>query len=781
MLEEVIQSLRADRRFMSAVDHWEVIPAREGRYEDFPAEIDDRILAAVRSKGIERLFSHQAQAYSEVRRGNNIVVVTPTASGKTLAYNLPVLQTLVEQPQAKAMYMFPTKALSQDQQSELNEILLGGDIPVRIFTYDGDTPRSIRISVREQGRVVITNPDMLHTGVLPNHTKWIKFFQSLRFIVIDEIHTYRGVFGSHMTNLIRRLKRICAFYGAKPQFICCSATIGNPKALAEKIVEEEVTLIDENGAPAGQRHFVFYNPPLVDPIQGIRRGVVKESQRLAANLLKAKVKTIVFARSRLRTELIAGYIRGSLKNLYTDDSRITVASYRGGYLPNERRDIERGLRSGEIQGVVSTNALELGIDIGGLDASILAGFPGTIASTWQQAGRAGRRASVSLSILVASASPIDQYILRHPEYFFAGSPESGWVDADNIYILSDQLKCAVFELPFEESETLAENYREVLDYLEEHGVIRFTEGKWFWSDRSYPAEKVSLRSSAPGNIVIVDTTQGRQTVIGEMDKPSAKLLLYDEAIYIHQGNQYIVKQLDLENQRCYVEDTDVNYYTDSIVKTDIKVLEQDSRQSTAGMETVIGDILVRTQATKFKKLKFGTHENIGYGEIDLPAEEMHTRSVVLLFADGSNAGRSFAQAAEIQQPIIMQRLGTLIRNIAPVFLLCDPRDLGVAERLKDTVFHCPALYVYDSYPGGTGLSEGFLENADAILKGALELVGECSCAHGCPSCIGPVGPEPIGAGATAAGQADGNSPDNPKEAIREFLGTWLGTNRGKSK
>jgi DEAD/DEAH box helicase domain-containing protein len=781
MLEEVIQSLRADRRFMSAVDHWEVIPAREGRYEDFPAEIDDRILAAVRSKGIERLFSHQAQAYSEVRRGNNIVVVTPTASGKTLAYNLPVLQTLVEQPQAKAMYMFPTKALSQDQQSELNEILLGGDIPVRIFTYDGDTPRSIRISVREQGRVVITNPDMLHTGVLPNHTKWIKFFQSLRFIVIDEIHTYRGVFGSHMTNLIRRLKRICAFYGAKPQFICCSATIGNPKALAEKIVEEEVTLIDENGAPAGQRHFVFYNPPLVDPIQGIRRGVVKESQRLAANLLKAKVKTIVFARSRLRTELIAGYIRGSLKNLYTDDSRITVASYRGGYLPNERRDIERGLRSGEIQGVVSTNALELGIDIGGLDASILAGFPGTIASTWQQAGRAGRRASVSLSILVASASPIDQYILRHPEYFFAGSPESGWVDADNIYILSDQLKCAVFELPFEESETLAENYREVLDYLEEHGVIRFTEGKWFWSDRSYPAEKVSLRSSAPGNIVIVDTTQGRQTVIGEMDKPSAKLLLYDEAIYIHQGNQYIVKQLDLENQRCYVEDTDVNYYTDSIVKTDIKVLEQDSRQSTAGMETVIGDILVRTQATKFKKLKFGTHENIGYGEIDLPAEEMHTRSVVLLFADGSNAGRSFAQAAEIQQPIIMQRLGTLIRNIAPVFLLCDPRDLGVAERLKDTVFHCPALYVYDSYPGGTGLSEGFLENADAILKGALELVGECSCAHGCPSCIGPVGPEPMGAGATAAGQADGNSPDNPKEAIREFLSTWLGTNRGKSK
>jgi DEAD/DEAH box helicase domain-containing protein len=417
------------------------------------------------------------------------------------------------------------------------------------------------------------------------------------------------------------------------------------------------------------------------------------------------------------------------------------------------------LRSGDIQGVVSTNALELGIDIGGLDASILAGFPGTIASTWQQAGRAGRRASVSLSILVASASPIDQYILRHPEYFFGRSPESGWVDPDNIYILSDQLKCAVFELPFAEEEELARSYREVLDYLEEHGVIRYSEGKWFWSDRSYPAEKISLRSSAPGNIVIVDTTQGRQAVIGEMDKPSAKLLLYDEAIYIHQGDQFIVKKLDLENQRCYVEDTDVNYYTDSIVKTDIKILEQDKQESLAGMETVIGDILVRTQATKFKKLKFGTHENIGYGEIDLPAEEMHTRSVVLLFAAGTAAGRAFGEQPEVEQPIIMQRLGTLIRNIAPVFLLCDPRDLGISEHLKDTVFDCPALYVYDNYPGGTGLSEGFLENAPSILKGALELVSECSCAQGCPSCIGPVGSEVVG--------------HNPKEAIQEFLSAWL--------
>jgi DEAD/DEAH box helicase domain-containing protein len=768
MLEDLIQSLRSDPKFMASVAHWQVIPAREGRFTDFPPELDERILSALRARGIERLFSHQDKAYREVRRGANIVVVTPTASGKTLAYNLPVLQTLIEKPQAKAMYMFPTKALSQDQQAELNEILLGGELPVRIFTYDGDTPRSIRVSVREEGRVVITNPDMLHTGILPNHPKWIKFFQALRFVVIDEIHTYRGVFGSHLTNLIRRLKRVCSFYGIRPQFICCSATIGNPEALAEKIIEEPVTLIAENGAPAGQRHFVFFNPPLVDRVQGIRRGVVKESQRLATRLLKAGVKTIVFARSRLRTELIAGYIRDSLKNLYTDNERIRVASYRGGYLPNERRSIERGLRGGEIRGVVSTNALELGIDIGGLDASILAGFPGTIASTWQQAGRAGRRSELSLSILVASSSPIDQYIIRHPEYFFSSSPESGWVDPDNVYVLSDQLKCAVFELPFEERESLAERYREVLDYLEEHGVIRYTGGKWFWSDRSYPAEKVGLRSCAPGNLVIVDTTRGRQNVIGEMDRPSAKLMLYDEAIYLHRGDQYIVKKLDLENQRCYVAETDVNYYTDSIVKTDIKVLEQDDRKSTSGMEAVIGDILVRTQATKFKKLKFVTHENVGYGEIDLPPEEMHTRSVVLLFCSGSAAGRAFDRKAELERPVIMQRLGTLVRNIAPVFLLCDPRDLGVSERLKDTFFDCPALYVYDNYPGGTGLSEGFLENTEAILRGALELVTACPCSHGCPSCIGPVGSDP-----------ELEVPGfNAKISMREFLEAWLESGAG---
>ena len=762
MLEQAIRELRRDRSFMSCVAHWEVLPARPPRTVEFPPDIDGRILAALREKGVERLYTHQAAAFAAVRAGSSVVVVTPTASGKTLAYNLPILQTMLEDPAAKAMYLFPTKALSQDQQSELNEVLLGGELPVKIFTYDGDTPQSIRISVREEGRVVITNPDMLHTGILPNHPKWIKFFQSLRYVVVDEIHTYRGVFGSHMTNLMRRLKRVAAFYGAHPQFICCSATIGNPRELTERVLEMPVKLIDDNGAPAGERHFVLYNPPLVDPVQGIRRGVVKESQLLATRLLKMGVKTIVFARSRVRTELIASYIRQSLANPYTENSRIQVASYRGGYLPNERRAIERGLREGDIRGVVSTNALELGIDIGGLDASILAGFPGTIASTWQQAGRAGRRASVSLSVLVASSSPIDQYILRHPEYFFGTSPESGWVDPDNLFILADQLKCAAFELPFQEADPEAERWRSMLDYLEENGVLRRTGGRWYWSDRSYPAEKVSLRSSAPGNIVIVDLTKGRDAVIGEMDKPSAKLLLFNEAIYLHSGDQYVVKKLDLENQRCYVEETTANYYTDSIVKTDIQMLAEDRREKIAALEIALGDVLVRTQATKYKKLKFQTHENVGYGEIDLPAEEMHTRAAVLLMAGGTAAGGSFESLSEAERPLVLQRLGALVRNVAPVFLLCDPRDLGVAERLRDPTFGCPALYVYDSYPGGTGLAEGFLQNAAAILAGALELVAGCACAQGCPSCIGPAESE------TAAGEAD------PKGTVVGFLRAWIG-------
>jgi len=771
MIADIIRSLREDPDFADRVTHWETIPAREGRFAEFPPGLDGRIRAALEARGIRKIYSHQLTTWEAVRKGRSVVIVSPTASGKTLAFNMPVLQALLEDPDAKALYLFPTKALSQDQQSELNEVVLGGEIPVRIFTYDGDTPSSIRISARDEGRIIITNPDMLHTGILPNHTKWIKVLKNLRFVVIDEMHSYRGVFGSHMTSVIRRLKRIAGFYGASPVFVCCSATIGNPHELARRILEQEVDLVDDNGSPSGERHFVLYNPPLVDRVQGIRRSVVLESQRIATRLLKAGVKTIVFARSRVRTELIATYIRDSLKNFYTDNRGIRVESYRGGYLPNERRAIERGLRDGSIQGVVSTNALELGIDIGGLDASVLAGFPGTIASSWQQAGRAGRRAAVSLSILVASSSATDQFVIRHPEYFFSRSPECGYIDPGNAYIRTDQLKCAVFELPFADGEAFGEGggeaTAELLGSLAEQGVVRHAGKKWYWADRSYPAENVSLRTSTPENVVIVDTTKGRNEVIGEMDLPSAKQLVFDNAIYIHHGDQFVVRSLDLANRRCFVEEADTDYWTDSIVKSDIKVLHQDEERVAAGIRAVLGDILVRTQATKFKKLKYHSNENVGYGDINLPPDEMHTRSVALLFDAGSAAGRHFSALDALEQGVVVQRLGSLLRTVAPVFLLCDPRDLGVSERVKDPHFDAPCLYVFDRYPGGIGLSEGFLRDLERIVRGAQEAVERCECATGCPSCIGaPDDAPPSAAGIDA------------KAAVRGFLSSWIGSLEG---
>ncbi len=781
IISHVIKGLQDDPAFRRNVTHWEVLPAREGVYRNIPGDVSPELCDVLKSRGINRLYSHQHESYNKIREKKNTVIVTPTASGKTLAYNLPLLQSLLEDRNAKAMYIFPTKALSQDQQSELNEILIKGNLPVKVFTYDGDTPASVRMSVRESGQIVITNPDMLHTGILPNHTKWIKFFTNLRFVVIDEIHAYRGVFGSHMANLIRRLKRIASFYGSNPVFIASSATIGNPRELTEKIIGDRVSLIDNNGAPSGERHFIFYNPPIVDRVQGIRRGVVNESKNLALRFLKAGLKTIVFARSRLRTELIASYINGALENFYSDNGRIVVASYRGGYLPGERRSIERGLREGSINGVVSTNALELGIDIGGLDVSILAGFPGSVSSSWQQAGRAGRRNSTSISVLVASSSPIDQYVIKHPEYFFKRSPECGFINPDNPFILVDQLKCAAFELPFSADYankslegSLWPGYTEklgnILGYLEENGVLRFTGNRWYWADRSYPAEGISLRTATPENVVIVDRTRGRNEVIGEMDLSSAKMLLYEGAIYLHRGDSYIVKRLDVEDKRCYVEESRENYYTDSIVKTDIKVLEEDGREDSLGANVVWGDVLVRNQATKYKKLKFKTHENIGYGEINLPPDEIHTRAVIILFEEDSPMGKFFSGFEAMEGVIIMKRLGNIMKNVAPVFLFCDPGDIGIAERFKDDFFSSPALYIYDRYPGGTGLAEGFKDNLEVIVKGAYELVTECQCKEGCPSCIGPPSYEVddvIPRGVVFRG--------NPKELVIDFLKKWIET------
>ncbi|MDR1868537.1 MAG: DEAD/DEAH box helicase [Treponema sp.] len=724
-----------------------LLPAQEGIFAPFPQDLDGRIANVLRKRGINQLYTHQAEVWKLAKTGKNVVVVTPTASGKTLCYNLPCLHTLLNDESARCLYLFPTKALSQDQQSELNEIS-GGDegLNLKIATYDGDTPESLRISARDSGRIIISNPDMLHAGILPNHPKWIKFFSNLKFIVVDEAHAYRGVFGSHVANVLRRLRRVAAFYGANPQFILCSATIANPAELAKAIIGQDVELVDKNGSPRGEKRIILYNPPLVDAVQGIRRSVVSESRRWMVALLKAGVKTILFAHSRIKTEVAASYVNEDLANIYTDNSRIRVEAYRGGFLPNERREIEKGLREGSIQGVVSTNALELGIDIGGLDASVVAGFPGSFNSFWQQSGRAGRRGGTSVSVFIASVSPIDQFIMSYPDWFFRKSAEEARIDPDNPYILTDHVKCACFELPFTDEE-IADNAgiygdkaQDALEYVEEAGIVRRTGGKWHWADRSYPAEGVSLRSAGADNIVIIDLTDGRNAVIGEMDRPSAKEMIFVNAVYIHRGRQYMVEDLDIENKKCHVREADVNYFTDGLVKTDIKVLTEDEKRGVGqSLDLVLGDVLVRSQVTKFKKLKFRTHENIGFGDVILPEEEMQTRCLSLLFAPESAGGKVLAEFDEQRVGEALSGAGTLIRNIAPVFLLCDPRDLGIAERVKDPHFSVPALYIYDKYPGGTGLTESLARRIEPLLRAILEAINRCPCRDGCPSCVGREG------------------------------------------
>jgi DEAD/DEAH box helicase domain-containing protein len=550
---------------------------------------------------------------------------------------------------------------------------------------------------------------------------------------------------------------VASFYGAKPVFILCSATIGNPRELAETLIGEDVTLVDNNGAPRGEKLVVLYNPPLVDAVQGIRRSVVTESRRWMLAFLKEGIKTILFAHSRVRTEVTASYVNEDLANIFTDNSRIRVEAYRGGFLPNERREIERGLREGSIHGVVSTNALELGIDIGGLDASVVAGFPGSFNSFWQQSGRAGRRGGTSVSVFVASSSPMDQFIMNDPDWFFGKSAEEARLDPDNPYILTDHVKCACFELPFVDGEWkpqgFDENAREALEYLEEEGIVRHTAGKWHWADRSFPAEGISMRSATADNVVIIDVTEGRNAVIGEMDRPSAKELIFENAVYIHRGRQYLVEVLDIENRKCLVREAELNYFTDGLVKTDIKVLTEDesftypcysvnsvvnsSLQNSA--KGVLGDVLVRSQVAKFKKIRFHTHENIGYGDISLPEEEMQTRALILLFGNDTAGGRALADMDEAAAGLALGGAGSLIKMIAPVYLLCDPRDLGIAERVRDPHFCVSALYIYDKYPGGTGLAESLAQKVSELFRHVYQAVERCPCKTGCPSCVGPEG------------------------------------------
>ncbi|MDF2725283.1 MAG: ATP-dependent helicase [Paenibacillus sp.] len=729
-IDELIQTIRNMPELMSQVTHWRTIPPREASYEDFPESIAPNLRAALTGKGITRLYTHQADAFRAADQGNNVVAVTPTASGKTLCYNLPVVSSILRDDSSRALYLFPTKALAQDQVAELQEIvdLLGVDL--KTYTYDGDTPPTVRQTIRNAGHVVVTNPDMLHSAILPHHTKWVKLFENIRYIVIDELHSYRGVFGSHVANVIRRLKRICRFYGSNPQFICTSATIDNPKEHAERLIGEPVTLIDRNGAPAGEKHFVLYNPPVVNKQLGIRRSSVLESQRLAAFLLKNDIQTIVFARSRVRVELLLTYLQELVKHELGAKS---IRGYRGGYLPKQRREIERGLRSGEIRGVVSTNALELGIDIGQLQACVMNGYPGTVASVWQQSGRAGRRQESSITFMVASSNPLDQFLVENPHFIFERSPERALIQPDNLIILLDHVKCAAYELPFEQHEQFGEEpLSELLEFLAEEKIVHEVKGRWYWMEQSFPAHGISLRSAAQENVIIIDMSNGNR-VIGEIDRFGAMTLVHEEAIYMHEGVQFQVEKLDYEEKKAYVREVDVDYYTDANLAVQLKVLHVHKEQPAGGAERKWGEVTLNAKATIFKKIKLRTHENIGSGPIHLPEEEMHTSAYWITF--GEEATQSFS-SNDLQFGLL--GIANVMVHLAPLYLMCDPMDIRVVPQVRSIHDKMPTIFFYDRYPGGVGLSERLYELHDMLVEEASIRLSGCGCLSGCPACVGPI-------------------------------------------
>ena len=757
---------------VTAIRHF---PAREAQWAEFPGWVNGKLRSAYTAKGVSRLYAHQARAAEAVHAGRNVVIVTPTASGKTLCYNLPVLNAILENSDTRALYLFPTKALAQDQLAELHDLNQRLDHGFGVFTYDGDTPADARKAIREKGHVVLTNPDMLHTGILAHHTRWTRLFESLRYIVLDELHTYRGVFGSHLSNVLRRLRRIARFYGREPQFICCSATIANPGELASRLLESKVEVLDSNGAPAAEKAFVFYNPPAVNRALGIRRNYINESARVAQEFLKRDLQTMVFANSRLHAEILLTYLQQA--NPHLPGKTETIRGYRGGYLPNERREIERGLREGKIRGVVSTSALELGIDVGSLDTVVMAGYPGTISATWQRAGRAGRRTGSSCAVLVASSAPLDQFMVRHPDYFFGHTPEHAFIQPDNLEILINHLKCAAFELPIARGEKFGDvDLPDLCARLAEAGFLHLAGENYHWTQEAYPADTVSLRSVTSDNFVIIDIT-GEPNVVGEIDFPSALVFLHEKAIYLHGGQQYHVEHLDFKARKAYVKGVDVDYYTDAVRYTEVRVLEvaasnrgnrpdavtqgaanglRASPQTGASAHSRShGDVLVRSQVVGFKKIKFYTNETIGDGNLELPENEMHTTSYWITLERPLLESLPFS-VSERQSG--MFGLLHALECVATLLLMCDRRDLGTAigerppaadgedgrsvpvhreEAVRE--FFEPNLYLYDAYPGGIGFSEPLFHAHDLLVRKTRELISSCECEWGCPSCVGPPG------------------------------------------
>ncbi|MGH7697368.1 MAG: DEAD/DEAH box helicase [Candidatus Dormibacteria bacterium] len=788
------EPLRRQPRVRSAVVLDRSLPSRSAIWADLPPGLHPQVGAGLRQHGIERLYSHQARAIELAMAGRSLAVVTPTASGKSLCYLVPVLDAVAHDPNATALLLYPTKALAQDQLSELHALSDAAALELRTFTYDGDTPPGARAALRQGGQVVLTNPDMLHSGVLPHHTGWVRLFRGLRYVVLDELHTYRGVFGSHVANVIRRLDRICAFYGSRPTYICCSATIANPRDLAESLIGRPVVCVEASGAPSPPRRVVVINPPLVEPRLGIRRSASLEAQRLVPNLVRAGSQTIVFAQTRLQVELLLSYLDRELARPGDLGHRPEVRSYRSGYLPLERREIEAGLRSGSVRCVVATSALELGIDIGQMDAAVLVGYPGTIASTWQRLGRAGRRDRPALQVLITGGGPLDQYLAKHPEFLLERSPERAFVDPDNLLILAGHLQAAIFELPLADGEGFGSgDVASLLEVLAEDGLVHQAGGAWHWASDAFPADAISLRSAAASNVVILDTSadspgssQGPQgpwsgsagghsgtgsRVVGELDEWSAPLLVHDDAIYMHQGRQYHVERLDWEERRAYVHPVSVDYFTDADLRVGLQVLERlagpvaDSGRRTGRAH---GEVRVSVLAAMYRKIRLLTHETVGAGPIRVPERDLQTTAYWCSFAVPPLGVRDALEVG-------LQAVGHVMGQAACFLAMCDHRDLGVVAQVRAPLASVAArppsappaefqpgdrppvqtalvpgaqpdgsaVFIYDTHPGGVGLSARLFDLHSQLVQGASELLDGCDCPSGCPACVGPVaGVEP---------------------------------------
>lgn len=750
---------RLAKRYGDRITGSFVLPGREGQFAPLPGDMPPALADALRARGIHQLYAHQAQAWNATAAGEHVVIATPTASGKSLCYTLPVISAAIRQ-RAKALFLFPTKALAQDQVAELLELNQAGNLGVKAFTFDGDTPGDARQAIRLHGDIVVSNPDMLHQAILPHHTKWAQFFENLRYIVIDEVHTYRGVFGSHVANVLRRLQRICAFYGVTPQFILCSATIGNPAEHASALIEQPVTAITESGAPVGEKHVLLWNPPVINADLGLRASARSQSNRIARTAIRAGLKTLVFAQSRLMVEVLTKY----LKDVFDSDPRKAprIRAYRGGYLPTERRAAEREMRAGQVDGIVSTSALELGVDIGALDVVVLNGYPGSVAATWQRFGRAGRRQQASLGVLVASSDPLDQYLVRHPEFFQDATPEHARIAADQPLILLDHIRCAAFELPFRDGELFGpQDATPWLQVLAEEGVLHQEGERFEWIADSYPANAVSLRSVADGNFVVVDRTDGRQTIVAEVDFSAASLTLYEGAIHMIQSLPYQVERLDWNGRKAFVTRTNVDYYTDAIDYTKLKVLEAFDGSPAGNGSAHHGEVHVARRVAGYKKIRYYTHENIGYGPVNLPDLELHTTAVWWQLPQ-----RALEQAFDHRQEALDGFLAAAhaLHIVATVAVMAEARDLQKAVGSGDGAWFAtpdangraqlrsgfgegepsmsgpfvPTLYLYDAFPGGVGLSAPLYERREDLVRLARELVRRCDCRGGCPACVGPV-------------------------------------------